>query len=256
MKTVRSVERALSILFVVARNNQPLGLSEIGRNVGLDKATSLRLLNTLEAAGLVQQDSATKRYFLGPRAGELFTPWRNDLRTLARSHLERLLHLTHETVCVAVPRGLDRVIIEALPAPHELRIEPTIGSRMPVHVGATGKAIMAFMPKEEIERIIELSGLKPVTSASITDRATFLSDLAKVRRQGYAWAVGEGVEGASAVAAPIFDREGSVVGAIVVRGPDIRMPKARLTQFAPLVTNAAERLSRDLGFVPKAGAGL
>lgn len=247
MKTVRSVERAMAILFLVARSDQPLRLSEIGRSVDLDKATSLRLLNTLEAHGLIQQEPTSRRFLLGPRVGELINSWRSDLRNLCRPQLERLLHLTHETVCLSAPRGLDRVIIEALPAMHELRIQPSIGSMMPIHVGATGKVMVAFMQKEDIERIIEFSGLKPVSPQSVTDPETFLRDLAKIRRQGYAVSVGEGLEGGSAVAAPVFDRDGRVVAAVSVRGPDIRMPKSRITQLVPLVVEAATRMSRELG---------
>lgn len=248
MKLVRSVERAIKILFLVAQADEPVGLSDISRATQIDKATALRLLSTLEASKLVQRDLATRRYGPGHNIWRLANYWRNDLRTISRPHLEALRRATEETVSLVCPRGLERIVIDALAAPHELCVVPVMGSAMPVYAGASGKVIMAFLPDEERNRVIELTNLKPVNPAAATDRKGYLAIIEEVRRKGYAVSVGDVTAGASAIAAPIFDAAGKVTAIVSLRGPDVRMPPERLEQIAPRVIEAARDISQELGF--------
>ncbi len=116
VKLVRSVDRAIKILILVAQADEPIGLSEISRITQIDKATALRLLSTLEASKLVQRDPSTRRYGPGHNIWRLASYWRNDLRTASRPHLEALRRATEETVSLVCPRGLERVVIDALAA--------------------------------------------------------------------------------------------------------------------------------------------
>ncbi len=241
MKTVRSVERAISILFLVAQNDRPMGLSEISRSVGLDKATTLRLLITLEGANLIQQDASTRRYLLGAAVNRLSGTWRNDLRQTARPFLKELWRDTQETVCLACPRGLERVYVEILPAMHELSDVPAIGRAYPIHVGAAGAVLMANLPKAEIEHIVR--NYQPGESELRRQRKTW-SD---ARRQGYAYGIGHPNKGSAAIAAPVFDRDGEIVAAVVIRGPHARLTRDKLIGLAPGVKQSAARISEALG---------
>lgn len=246
MKTVRSVERALSILFFVAQSDQPLGLSEISRGVGLDKATTLRLLTTLEGTNLVQQDPATRRYLLGGAVNQLSGAWRNDLRQTSRPYLKVLWQDTKETVCLACPRGLERVYVEILPSMHELSDVPAIGRAYPIHVGAAGTVLMARIPEPELGHILREYAL---LNASDSAGARHLhKEWKAARQQGYAFSIGNPNKGSSAIAAPVFDRDGEVVAAAVVRGPDVRLTRAKLVQLAPAVKETAAQISRALGY--------
>jgi len=247
MKPVRSVERAISILFLVAQSNAPLGLSEISRAIGLDKATSLRLLSTLANAKLVQQDPITRRYMPGANISRLYNAWRSDLRNISRPHLEALLKETEETICLACPRGLERVYVDALPPPHELCIVPAIGSAAPIYAGASGRVFMAFMPPGDCDRIIKQTGLKAVTPNTVTDEAVYMAQLDKVRERGYAHTTGEALLHSSAISAPVFDADGNLTAAVVVRAPESRMGKERAAKLAPLVVRTARNISEELG---------
>ena len=251
-KPVRSVERAVTILFCIAESRAPLGLSDICRSVGLDKATTLRLVNTLEKEGLVRKEEQTKRYTVGTEVNRLINSLQTDARRICRPYIDQLVAATGEAVCFNVMRGLERVVAETSDSHYELCISPRIGAADPIYVGASGKAIMAFLDNEKIEDIVRTSKLKPLTRNTISNPTKLRSELTKIRQQGYAISQGETLPGGAAVAAPVFDGSGSVIGAIDVRGPELRLDKAKLIQLAPLVVKCADAISAELGFHPDA----
>jgi len=247
MTPVRSVERAINILFLVAKSNEPIGLSEISRATSIDKATALRLLMTLEGFKLIQRDVLSRRYSPGAGLWRLVNSWRNDLRKVAVPYLEALRRATEETAQLVCPRGLERVVVEALPGPHELVVVPFVGVALPIYVGASGKTIMAYLPDEERNRIIEITQLKPLNPLGVTDPVTYRAILEDIRRKGYASSVGDVTMGACALAAPVFDATGRIVAAVSLRAPEIRMSAERMSQLAPLVMQAARNISSELG---------
>ncbi len=250
MYPVRTVERAITILLQIAGSGEPIGVSEISRATGVDKATALRILATLEQFRLVDRD-AGRRYVPGPGLARLAASWRPDLRDIAEPHLQSLRRATGEAVQLVSPRGMERVIVLALPGTQELSVIPTVGQSHPIYVGASGKVFMAFMPEAERARIIEATALKPLTPQGITDRATFLAALRQVLADGYAVSTGDVTPGASAIAAPVFDASPRLVAAVSLRAPSVRMPAERIAQAAPLVIEAADAISRDLGHAPQ-----
>ena len=102
------------------------------------------------------------------------------------------------------------------------------------------------MPEAERNRIIEVTGLKPVNENALTDRKSFLKSLEQVRKDGYATTRGDVTLGAAAIAAPIFDRSGVLQGVVSLRGPEARMTGERVKQVAPLVVETADAISREL----------
>jgi DNA-binding IclR family transcriptional regulator len=145
-----------------------------------------------------------------------------------------------------VERGLERVVLMAIEASHELRVVPALNSVVPIYSGASGKVFMAFMPEAERDRIIEVTGLKPVNERGLTDRKSFLKALEQVRKDGYAVTVGDVTLGAVAVAAPIFGRSDVLQGVVSVRGPEARMTSERVKLLAPLVVETADAISREV----------
>ncbi|HEX9584508.1 MAG TPA: IclR family transcriptional regulator [Gammaproteobacteria bacterium] len=250
MKPVRAVERALAILFLVAESDHPLGLSEISRELGFDKATALRLLGTLEQSNLVLQDPATRLYMLGINVSRLTRGFRTDLRSVARPVLESLWQESHETVCLNCARGVARIIVDVIPADHEFSIVPAVGSALPIHLGASGKALMAFFPPETIDRIIRACDEQQGSEYAVTDVEELLKQLRATRRKGFAWSIGDVFPGSAAVAAPVFDQSGNVAASLTLRGPQVRLSRRVLLELAPTVKNAADRLSLLLGYEP------
>jgi DNA-binding IclR family transcriptional regulator len=255
MKPVRTVDRALTILFAVARSDEPIGLSELGRTLSLDKATVLRLLATLEKFGLVQQNPSNKRYSIGPNVGSLVSSWRGDLRDVARPFLKALLRRTNETVCLVSPRGMERVYLDMLSGTHELSVIPAIGSAVPIHAGASGKVLLAYSPDEFVDEVISVSGLKPVNEVpGVTDPAKLRRLLREIRKQGYHFSVGDVVAGSAALAAPIFNAESQIVGCVVIRGPSVRLTREKLPELGPLARATADSVSHALGWAARPDA--
>ena len=252
MKPVRAVERALAILFVVAESDRPLGLSDISRAAGFDKATVLRLLITLERAGLVIQDSRTRQYALGASVSRLSRGFRTDLRRIAHPRLESLWREAHETVCLNCARGVSRVVVDVIPADHEFSIVPAVGSALPIHLGASGKALVAYLPGEEIDRIVRECETHRDSEYAVDDVEELHRKLRYTRRNGFAWSIGDVFPGSAAVAAPVFDHTGNVAGSLTVRGPSVRMNRQRLLDLAPTVKRTADELSSALGYPPHA----
>ena len=247
-RTVRAVERAFDILMYIAHQDEPKGLSEISRELKLDKATVLRLITTLKSRGLIRQIQDSRSYELVLPGPLLIGSTESGLRQVCRPYLEVLSRQTKETVCLVCRWGFERAHVDVIPAQHELRLVPEIGSIWPIYVGASGRVMMAFMPREKVEYIIRETKLAPRNATHVPTKEEILVDLIRIRRQGYFISAGETVEGGVAVAAPLIDRNERVVGAIAIRGPATRLRQALLRQYAPLVRDATRRLSRELGF--------
>jgi len=250
VKTVRSVERTLRILFCIAGARHPMSLSEIGAEVEIDKATTMRLLNTLETFRLVKRDPGSRKYSIGSAAWQLTSAYQSDFRLAAEPHLQALKETTGESASLVVERGLERVVVTSVEATHELRVVPTSNSVVPVYAGASGRVLMAFMPDEQRDRIISITGLKPVNARGLTDRQSYLASLDKVRANGYAVSLGDVTLGTVAVAAPVFDQNRRIRAVVSLRGPEARMTPDRIDALAKLVVEAADRIGGDLFLSP------
>lgn len=245
-KTVRSVDRALRILFYVAGAESPPNLTEISVVEDLDKATAMRLLHTLEKFRLLKRDNVSRRYSIGTGIWQTLKSYQSDLKSVADQQLRDLSKLTGESVSLVVESGFERVVLLVIEATHELRVVPTLNSVVPIYVGASGKVLMAFMPETQRDRIIESTGLKPFNQHALIDRKSFLKLLQTVRDNGYATSIGDVTMGAAAIAAPVLDELGAVHSVVSLRGPVARMGADRLAVLAPLVIETANRIAQEM----------
>ena len=235
MKTNRSVERAMSVLMYVCQGDSPMGLTDISRGAGLDKATTLRLLNTLANVDLVRQQTDDRNYVPG---GGIYNFWPNEIRKICRPHMQSLLNQTQETICLIVPRGKQRVCIDAIEPDRELRIVAPIGQAVAVYAGAAGRVFMAQTSDEQVMEILR--------EVDVTGRELYCQQLDDIRTNGCAYSVDEVELDTSAIAAPVFDGLENTVAAVVVRGPGSRMAHAAIANFIPMVKACATAISKDL----------
>lgn len=243
MKTNRSVERAMSVLMYVCQCDSPMGLTDISRGTGLDKATTLRLLKTLANIDLVRQQSDDRNYV--PGSG-IYNFWPNEIRKICRPYMQSLMEQTQETVCLVVPRGKQRVCIDVIEPERELRIVAPVGRAVPVYAGAAGRVFMAQKSDAQVKEILSQKGLTAITAKSVTDRDIYCQQLHEVRANGCAHSVDEVTLDTSAIAAPVFDGLKNTVAAIVVRGPGSRMTPKSVAGFIPKVRACAAAISADL----------
>ena len=251
-RTVQSVDRALALLERLASRGGSASLSDLARDLGLSKSTVHALLATMRAWGVVSQE-ADGLYVLGIRLFEWGTAAvsRLDLRTAAGPVLERLMDQFQETVHLVVGDGLDVVYIDKRESPRSMRIVSQVGRRLPAYCTAVGKAMLAFRPEEELERLLEGATLQPWTPNTITDKEALKAHLAEVRRRGYALDNEEIIEGLRCVGAPIRDHSGQVVAALSVAGLSVRLGPERIAEVIPAVVEAAAEISHRLGYREK-----
>jgi DNA-binding IclR family transcriptional regulator len=245
---VRSVDRAAALLLALGESPGAAGVTELARRLGLHKSTASRLLATLERRGLVEQDDETGKYRLGLVVIRLAERAERtlDLRGLALPELERLARLTHETTSLGVIDGDQLMTVAQVDGPNLVAVGDWTGRATPLHCVAPGKVIMAALAEREVVRIVK-RGLPRHTERTIVDLEPLLEELARIRRRGYATAIGEFEPGTNAVAAPVHDARGQVIAAVDVWGPTFRLTPRRIPELAAQVRETAAAISVRLG---------
>ena len=253
----QSLERGLAILSAFRSGRPLLGVSELGREVGLGRSTAHRYVATLAMLGYLQQDAATKKYRLGPRVLDLGFSAINsmELREVAAPHLRRLSDETGYTVNMAILEGLDIVYVERCRSTgagqREIDLNLHVGSRLPAYCTSLGKVLLAFLPPAERKSAIQRVELTRRGPNTIVTRAAFTAELERVRAQGFAINNEELAYGLRSIAAPVLDHEGHAAGAInlAVHSSMVSMEDlaARLSET---VRRAAADISAHLGYRP------
>lgn len=248
--TVKSVDKALLLLEVVSEYPDGIAITELANEVGMYKSTVHRLLGTMMRRGYIEQDPVSGKYKLGYTVLDLGMKLLSsiDLRREAMPALQELALASGEVVHLAL---LDRgsvVYVEKVESPNTIRMHSRVGTRVPVHATGLGKAILAFLPKREVQDIVRRYGLPRLTPHTITDPDAFWASLEETRSTGFAFDVEEHQEGVCCVAAPIFAHDGRVMAAVSVSGPALRMTRERMVELVPLVKRAGERISERLGY--------
>jgi DNA-binding IclR family transcriptional regulator len=245
----QSVLRAVTMLEAFTDEKPAWHAGELAEATGLNRTTAYRLLTALESAEYVVRDPATDIYRLG--SGLIVLGGRaqraNSVRAVSRSELEKLASLTGDTATLEVLVGREVVIIEEIPGEYLTSGKQEIGTRWPAHTTSTGKAILAHSSAEAIAAFLAVP-LPPLTDRTITDAAQFARCLEEVCKKGYAAVNGELELGYVAVGAPVFDVQSNVPAAISIGGPNVRLTAQRIGEIGPLVREAAERISWQLGY--------
>ncbi len=251
---VQSVERVANILELVGRNSQGTGIRDVSLILNLPKGTVHRLLSTLVYMGYVRQDSATKNYFLGLKLlelGNLVTSQLDQIK-IAEPVLRRLAEDSGETVHMAILEQNEIVYINKIEKEINaggLKMSSRVGSRTPANSCAVGKVLLAYSSEDEVESVIQATGLPPRTPNTITDPAQLKEHLAAVRKQEYAVDDEENELGIRCVAAPVFGDKGKVVSAISASGPAFRVTKRMIQDtLRKEVMRAASEISVLLGY--------
>ena len=245
--TMSSTLAAFTVLERIARD-QPVGLSELARNLDLPKSTVQRCLATLHEAGWIETESAgSRRWVLAMHAFAVAVTVieRAGLRDRALPVMSQLSAETGETIHLAIPDGQEIVLVERIDSPHTLRAASAVGSRSPLHASSNGKAVLAVLPEEELRSYLS-HGLSQVTRHTLTDEATLRADLEQTRSQGYAVNHEELQDGVVSVASAIRARNGQPVASLSISGPRDRMPEATVQAYGPLVVRAASDISKRL----------
>jgi DNA-binding IclR family transcriptional regulator len=247
-RRVAAVERALTVLDALADGQAELGTNEIARRTGVNASTVSRLLATLAAADMVEHVPATGRYRLGLRLLQLgnAVAGRLDLREIARPHLQALARETGETATISAPDEHDAVTLDFVQSGSSVQSVAQIGRPSIAHATATGKVLLAFTGTSPAEP------LTAYTARTVTDRDRLAAELVRVRRNGYAEAVGEREPDLNAVAAPVFGSRNELVGIVGVQGPASRFGRDPRRAAVDALMLHARAMSERLGWEEEA----
>lgn len=248
-QTIVAIERAADVLALFADADEPtLGVTEIANVLGLSKAVVYRILSSFRVKGFVELDEATRRYALGPRALHVGLAYLNraDIRELARPVLERLSRETDETATLSLRTGSTRVYVDQVTPDRDIKMVVQLGLQVPLHAGGSSKAFLAFLPDDEQEDYLARP-LEKLTGKTVTSVRALRKELAEIRARGWAMSLGERMDGAGSVAAPILGHDGRPVAVISVCGPVERF-RGEVEDVSALLVAATGTLSRQLGW--------
>lgn len=253
--TLGSVANAARVLKAFTPHRREWGVSDLARELDIAKSTAHRLLATLTDESLLEQDPRTGRYRLGLAAFDMAAAAQSsDLHEAVLSPMTELRNRTGETVQVAVLDGREVVYVERLDSPNTLRLFMEIGRRNSAHSTGCGKALLAFAPPDQLDRLLDGWRLDAKTPHTITTAGHLRADLAEVRQRGYAVNRGESEVGVISIAAPIRDASTRCVAAISVAGPAERLEPHEFA-VAQATVEVAAATSRRLGFRGTYGLG-
>ncbi len=242
---IQVIDRAVSLLDALARENRPASLKVLSAETGLHPSTAFRILASLTEHGLIGRDSANL-YRLGPRllqwAGRVSAGL--DVREAARAEMEWLRDQVGESVNLTLRDGDQMVYVERAIPNRMMRVEQVVGSRAPLHVTAVGKLMLGESGAAAVREYARRTGLPAYTANTRSEVDVLLQDIETSRRRGYALDDEEAETGVGCIGALVRDATGSAVGGLSVSAPMER----RREEWIPLVREAALRISRRLGY--------
>ncbi|HEX3859875.1 MAG TPA: IclR family transcriptional regulator [Pseudolabrys sp.] len=246
--SIQSVDRALLLLETIAEAGGEATLTDLATRTGLNISTCHHLLATLIKRGFAAKVPGRRLYALGVRILYLgHACLQVDLPRRAQPHLEKINQATGETVHLAALQGDAVVTLAVREARHAVRVDTgKIGKIEAPHATSVGKAILAWLPEDEIRRIVGKS-MKRFTEKTITEFPAFIESLRVVRRNGYAVDREEFLPGVICVGAAIRDQAGTVVGAISASTPAMRASEDHVALMRNEVVAAARALSAEFG---------
>jgi IclR family pca regulon transcriptional regulator len=255
--TSQSVERGLAVLAAFHSDRPLIGVSELARELEMNRSTAHRYISTLAQLGYLKQDPESKRYRLGPKVLDLGFAAINSMsvREISAPHLRALSDETGCTVNLAIRDGADIVYIErcrtARPGQREIDLNLHVGSRLPAYCTALGKAIVAFLPDAQIEEIIAHTEFVVRGPHTVTTAQAFRDELAQIRASGIAVNDEQLAYGLRSIAAPIRSHGDEVVASVnlAVHRTMITMDEL-IARLGPVLQQAANQISLGMGYRP------
>ncbi len=246
---IKSVDRAVTLLYLLAGGG-PQRVTDLARDVGIHKSTASRLLATLQARGLADQDPTSGTYRLGHGVVRLAGAVDHgfDLGSVSRPVCTRLAQETGETVNLVILDDGQTMCIDQVIGSAAVTTVNWVGKRSPIHATASGKAMVGHLPAEQRRELLARP-LEQLTARTITDPVALDAAVEVALARGWADSVDEQEVGLTSVAAPIRGASDRVVAALALSGPSFRLAEDRLAELGARTAAAALEISQRTGHV-------
>jgi DNA-binding IclR family transcriptional regulator len=246
---VPNLERALVIMEHLIDHPQGLTITELTDQLGLSKNSVFRISMTLLGHGYLVRDER-KRFSLSKKL--LLMGCRSMGEASFIEHALEFMRLCRDEIRESVFLGTlvekDGLVIEQVLGSHPFKFSIDSGHRMPLHCSAPCKAMMAYLPENELLDTLSGYRFKRFNENTITTRKAFDAELEEVKRHGYALDRAEQVHGAHCIGAPVFDQYGYPIAAIWTTGPSDRLPESRFQEFGTVIRKYADMISQRMGY--------
>ncbi|WP_392561984.1 IclR family transcriptional regulator [Orbus sturtevantii] len=244
-----NIDKVLTILETISDHSDGISLSELAKITLIPKTTVFRILESLKAREYVLYDMLNESYSLDIKSLELGIKGLMNVNLVEVSipYLKTLSSKTNETCFLGVYNQGHVIYLYKNEGTMSIQTNARLGSRIPAYCTGIGKALLAYQPLEEIERVLSQK-LEKITEKTVFDRVQLYNILADIRLNGYAFDNEENEEGLTCIAKPVFNYTNSIVGAISVAGPTHRMSH-KIDSVIFELQNICNTISRRLGYI-------
>jgi DNA-binding IclR family transcriptional regulator len=246
-RRVPAIDKCFAILELLSRSKVPMGISEISRELELNKSSVFNAVHTLRDLNILENQPdgkfvfGTRLYILGNMAGK-----RSELIQTAHPYLQAINEKTKLSAFLGLRSDRQAILIDKADSAYGLKVSSEIGMQMPVLAGAGIKAMLSLLPDEEIDDILARTELKRYTPYSITDKALYKKEILEVRRQGIAYDKEEYIEGMVAFAIPIKGYGRNVQAAIWAVGLARQVSDSSIPELTALLKGMSEEINYRL----------
>lgn len=246
---IQSLDRGIKILLMLSERSR-VGVTEVAKELQVNKSTAYRLLETLLINHLVEQDEGSGKYRLGigvlSISEKLLSSF--DIINTAKPFLAKLAESTRESAQLCVYSSGKVFVVDQVASAETMKVTAKIGKIEPLHCSAVGKCLMAFHLEREWPKLLDKMEWTPYTPSTITTRERLETELRKIRDIGYAVDNEELTAGVRCMAAPIYNHRGEVVYCLGISGPSTRIRAAKMKDYAHKVKKVADQISAKLGY--------
>ena len=239
-KNVPAIEKCFAILQLFAKSKQTLGISEISKQLELNKSTVFNIIYTLKNLEILEQypdgkfHFGTLLYLLGNSNGK-----KSELIQTVHPYLEKINLETKLSAFLGIRSDLRAVILDKVDTAHDIKISAEIGMRLPLLAGAGGKALMSQLSDPEIDQILSANSLRKFTAKTCTDKKVFKNDVLNIRKEGIAFDDEEYIDGVVGFAAPLGTNRSDLQAAIWIVGFKQQVRKENKSYISKLLKKIA-----------------
>jgi len=246
--TVQALERGLMLLRALAKEGGAT-LTDLALRIGMPPSSAHRVLATLQKHGFVDFDETNQEWAVGIEAFSIGSTYltRTNLVKAAQKVLRKLMEETGETANLAIPDDGDVVFISQIETINPIRAFFRPGTRSHMHASGTGKVLLADLPRQELEKILQKKGLPEFTPKTLTSPSALFADLEEIRKRGWSFDDEERYSGMRCVAAAVYNSFGEAIAGISVSGPTVRFQDNTMSELGPKVRRAAEEVTTMIG---------
>tara|TARA_B110000014_G_scaffold175943_1_gene125827 strand:- start:348 stop:1109 length:762 start_codon:yes stop_codon:yes gene_type:complete len=238
-----SVEKAFKILECFSSNNTELGVTELAHKMSTNKSAVYRMLATMVALDVIQQNPENEKYRLGLKLFELGqrVSINKNFINKAKPYMEELVRRADETAHLAIYRNQEVYFLDKVEGPHDLQINTQIGSKKQLYCTGLGKIMLAF-GEPNYRDLIQKTNLYAVTNNTITDNSKLIIEIEKIKKNGFALDMEENEVGLICVAVPVFNRNNEFIAAISNSGPTARFNESKIQNYTDVLKETANQL--------------